>query len=198
MRLALARTLISGSTLALGVASLQAAPLSVKVTDARGQPLAGAVVAVEGKALSSRAKPGTQAELAQKDRQFRPQLLVIQTGTEVRFPNEDPVRHHVYSYSAPKTFELKLYLGQPSNPVLFDKPGVVPVGCNIHDRMAAHIVVVDTPLFAITDAQGLARLELPAQSGALQLRSWHPSRAEALAQTQTIPAGATQVTAALP
>lgn len=193
-----ARFLSCGLTLAFCGTALHAAPLTVKVTDARGHALAGAVVAVEGKALSLRAKPGTQVDLAQKDRQFRPQLLVIQSGTEVRFPNEDPVRHHVYSYSAAKSFELKLYLGQPSNPVLFDKPGVVPVGCNIHDRMSAHIVVVDTPLFAITNAQGLAQLDLPAQASGLQLRSWHPSRAEASLHSQNLPAGATQVTAVLP
>lgn len=198
MGLARARPLIGAGLWVLATSASLAAPLTVKVTDARGQPLAGAVVAVEGAPLSARAKPGTQAELAQKDRQFRPQLLVVQTGTEVRFPNEDPVRHHVYSYSAAKSFELKLYLGQPGNPVLFDKPGVVPVGCNIHDRMAAHIVVVDTPLFAVTNAQGQAQLELPAQSGALQLRAWHPTRKEASLHGQALAAGAVQATVVLP
>lgn len=166
--------------------------LTVQVSNAQGQPLAGAVVALEGEGLSPRARPGTQAELAQKDRQFRPQLLVVQTGTEVRFPNEDPVRHHVYSYSAAKSFELKLYLGEPAQPVLFDRPGVVAVGCNIHDRMSAHIVVVDTPLYAVTDAQGRARLELPAKAGPLRLRAWHPSRKEATLSSQELPAGSTQ------
>lgn len=169
-----------------------AEPLTVQVSNAQGQPLAGAVVAIEGEGLAPRARAGTQAELAQKDRQFRPQLLVVQTGTEVRFPNEDPVRHHVYSYSAAKTFELKLYLGETANPVLFDKAGVVAVGCNIHDRMSAHIVVVDTPLFAITDAQGQARLELPARAANLRLRAWHPSRKEATLTSQPLPAGSTQ------
>jgi len=169
-----------------------AEPLSVQVSNAQGQPLAGAVVAVEGDALPTRARPGTQAELAQKDRQFRPQLLVVQTGTEVRFPNEDPVRHHVYSYSAAKSFELKLYLGEPASPVLFDKAGVVAVGCNIHDRMSAHIVVVDTPLFAVTDAQGRAQLELPAKAGSLRLRAWHPSRKEPALSSENLPPGRTQ------
>lgn len=169
-----------------------AEPLSVQVSNAQGQPLAGAVVAVEGEGLPARARAGTQAELAQKDRQFRPQLLVVQTGTEVRFPNEDPVRHHVYSYSAAKSFELKLYLGETANPVLFDKAGVVAVGCNIHDRMSAHIVVVDTPLFAITDAQGRATLELPARAANLRLRAWHPSRKEPVLSSEALPAGSTQ------
>lgn len=167
--------------------------VNVQVSNAQGQPLSGAVVALEGQGLSAKARPGTQAELAQKDRQFRPQLLVVQTGTEVRFPNEDPVRHHVYSYSAAKSFELKLYLGETASPVLFDKPGVVAVGCNIHDRMSAHIVVVDTPLFALTDAQGRAELELPAKAGPLRVRAWHPSRKEPTLIEQNLPPGSRQL-----
>jgi hypothetical protein len=89
----------------------------------------------------------------------------------VSFPNFDTVRHHVYSFSATKTFDIKLYAGTPANPVVFDKPGVATLGCNIHDRMSAHIVVVDTPLFASSDAAGAARFDLPA--GDHVLLFWH-------------------------
>jgi hypothetical protein len=91
----------------------------------------------------------------------------------VTFPNFDTVRHHVYSFSAAKTFELKLYAGVPNAPVTFDKPGVAVLGCNIHDRMAAWVVVADTPWSARSDADGRARIEaLPA--GSYKLSVWHP------------------------
>lgn len=150
-----------------------AAPFAVQVKGSNGAPLADAVVAVELRGQGSRSAPGTRAEMAQRERQFQPFVLVVQTGTAVSFPNFDTVRHHVYSFSPVKTFDIKLYSGTPAEPVLFDKPGVATLGCNIHDRMSAHIVVVDTPLFAKTDAQGIARLDLPA--GEHQLRAWHPA-----------------------
>ena len=152
---------------------LRADPLLLQLTDAAGLPLVGAVVALEQPGLPKRARPGSQSEMAQRERQFAPRLLVIQTGTEVRFPNEDPVRHHVYSFSPAKSFELKLYLGEAAPPVRFDKPGVVQLGCNIHDQMSATIVVVDTPVHGVSNAKGELRLErLP---GAGTLRLWHPN-----------------------
>ena len=142
---------------ALCAALLAAAPLAhalpwvVQVRGGSGEPLADAVVAVELRGQPSRAAAGTRADMAQRERQFQPYVLVVQTGTAVNFPNFDTVRHHVYSFSPVKTFDLKLYSGTPAEPVLFDKPGVATLGCNIHDRMSAHIVVVDTPLFAKTE-----------------------------------------------
>jgi len=128
-----------------------------------------------------------RAELGQRDRQFTPQLLVVQTGTLVSFPNHDTVRHHVYSFSPIKVFEIKLYAGTPSDPIAFDKPGVATLGCNIHDRMSAHIIVVDTPLFAHTDAGGLAHFDLPAGEHVLQ--AWHDSMKSATLQNQALNAG---------
>ena len=89
-------------------------------------------------------------------------LLVVQTGTSVSFPNFDTVRHHVYSFSPTKTFEIKLYAGTPAKPVIFDKAGTATLGCNIHDRMIAHIHVVDTPYFGVTDGMGRVTIDLPA------------------------------------
>jgi hypothetical protein len=98
-------------------------------------------------------------EIAQTHRQFSPQVTVITVGTSIAFPNRDTVRHHVYSFSPVKTFELKLYAGVPAAPILFDKPGIAVLGCNIHDEMVAWVVVVDTPLFARSAPGGRAQID---------------------------------------
>ena len=89
------------------------------------------------------------------------------------FPNRDNIRHHVYSFSSSKKFELPLYIGTPAAPVAFSKPGVVALGCNIHDWMLAYIYVVTTPYFAKTAADSKAHLEGLAP-GAWDARVWHP------------------------
>jgi plastocyanin len=161
-----------------------AAPWTIQVRSMAGEALAEAVVAVELHGRSSRAPAGARAEMAQRERQFQPAVLVVQTGTAVHFPNFDTVRHHVYSFSPVKTFDIKLYSGTPAEPVVFDKPGIAALGCNIHDRMSSHIVVVDTPLFAKTDEQGLVRLDLPA--GEHHLKVWHPRVDNPVMQAQRI------------
>ena len=101
-----------------------------------------------------------------------PVMTVVQTGTEISFPNNDTVRHHVYSFSAAKPFELKLYSGTPGTPILFDKPGTVVIGCNIHDQMVAYIQVVSTPHFGKTDQAGKVSIaDLP--PGKYRLKAWH-------------------------
>jgi plastocyanin len=158
---------------------VQAAPLSVRVTDPAGKPLQDAVVAVYLRGAHTTAPAGTTAQIAQHNRQFQPQLTVVQTGTAVHFPNQDTVRHHVYSFSAVRKFELKLYAGTPAAPVIFDRPGTATLGCNIHDRMSAWVVVVDTPLFARTDVDGRVTLDVPA--GEHLVQGWHASQGEAAA-----------------
>lgn len=115
----------------------------------------------------------------QVDRKFLPRINVIRTGTSVSFPNSDNVRHQVYSFSTPKIFTLKLYSGQPSAPVVFDKPGLVVLGCNIHDRMSAFVGIVDTPYFGKADARGSLTLNLP--PGRYRMRIWHPNLTSAVA-----------------
>lgn len=157
---------------ALGLAPLAAAavPVTVQLRGPGGQPLAGAAVAIEVKGRTGKTTTA-KAEIGQRDRQFTPQVLVVQTGTAVNFPNFDTVRHHVYSFSPIKVIDIKLYTGTPAEPVVFDKPGVATLGCNIHDKMSAHVVVVDTPLFARTDENGQATLDLPA--GEHAVKAWH-------------------------
>lgn len=148
-----------------------AASLDVDVRDAHGNALADAAIYVESLTgtLPTRPRP---AEIEQKNRKFMPLMTVIQTGSEIAFPNNDTVRHHVYSFSPAKPFELKLYSGTPSSPVLFNKAGTVVIGCNIHDRMVAYIQVVNTPYFAKTNETGKVRInDLPA--GKYRLRAWH-------------------------
>ena len=183
------RTLLGAgcATLSLLPGWAGAIPWQFQLRNAEGQPLADAVVAVE---IKGAARSGSgRAEMAQRDRQFQPHVLVVQTGTAVSFPNFDTVRHHVYSFSPIKPFDIKLYSGTPSEPVLFDKPGIAALGCNIHDRMGAFIVVVDTPIFGKTNAQGELSLDLP--PGEHALKFWHPTRQQPLLLSQklSVPAG---------
>ena len=150
-----------------------AASLTVTVTDAAGKPLVDAVALLDPAAGRVAVKPGADAEISQSKRTFHPRVTLITTGTRVTFPNFDTVRHHVYSFSPIKTFELKLYAGVPNAPLTFDKPGFAVLGCNIHDTMAAWVVVADSPWSARSAADGLARIDnIP--PGAYRLRVWHP------------------------
>jgi plastocyanin len=183
--------LLAALACALPALPVLAAPVTLQLRSATGQPVANAVVAVELRGRPQRTSTA-KAEMAQRDRNFQPPVLVVQTGTSVSFPNFDTVRHQVYSFSPVKVFDIKLYSGTPAEPVVFDKPGVAALGCNIHDRMSAHIVVVDTPLFARTDARGEASLELPA--GEHRVLTWHAGQKQA----QQLQAQPLSVTASSP
>lgn len=154
-------------------AAASAAVLDVKFTDAAGAPLPDAVALLEPLAGKPAVKPMADVEISQAKRQFHPRVTLITAGTRVSFPNFDTVRHQVYSFSPIKTFELKLYAGVPGVPVTFDKAGLAVLGCNIHDSMAAWVVVADTPWAARSPAGGDARIDaIP--PGAYKLRTWHP------------------------
>lgn len=161
--------------------TVKAAELVFEVKDASGKPLPETVIAVfDGKAPAETTS-GT-AKIIQKNKQFNPGVAVVQTGSAINFPNEDSVRHHVYSFSPAKKFEIKLYSGVATNPIVFDKAGVVTLGCNIHDSMVGFIYVVDTPYFAKTDANGKAVINVPA--GNLAYQVWPAGRLKfALEQT---------------
>jgi plastocyanin len=168
--------LVLAMALSAGVAA--AAPVEVLVQTPAGGPLADAAVLVEPLAgtlprARARAPAAKGVAIEQRNREFIPWMTVVQTGTSVDFPNNDTVRHHVYSFSEPKRFEIKLYAGKPGQPIVFDKPGQVDIGCNIHDWMEAHVLVVETPYFARTGADGRATVAgVPA--GRYRLRVWHP------------------------
>jgi plastocyanin len=156
-----------------------AAQLHAAVKDQHGKPVADAVVLaapVDPKTTSHTRFPPDAVD--QVDKQFLPYVKAVYVGSKVRFPNKDNVRHQVYSFSQPKQFELPLYAGTEAPPVLFDKPGVVVLGCNIHDWMVGYIYVSETPFFATTDAAGAATLEdLP--PGEYLVRVWHPGMQQA-------------------
>lgn len=146
--------------------------LNVVVRNEAGQPLANAVVQLNSPAAAKAAKSGAAQSVVQREKAFHPLVTVITTGTSLNFPNEDSVRHHVYSFSPAKRFELKLYSGTPAAPVVFDKPGLVVLGCNIHDHMVAWVHVVDTPYHGVTDTQGrLSLTNVP--NGRYQMQVWH-------------------------
>lgn len=153
-------------------AGLQAAAVELRVTDPSGRPLEGAVVFLESAEARQAARPLQGIEVVQVDKAFAPMVTVVTPGTAVRFPNRDTVRHHVYSISPVKSFELKLYVGTPANPVVFDRPGVAVLGCNIHDSMVAWVLIVETPWFGQTGADGRWRwADVP--PGNYRLRTWH-------------------------
>ncbi|HYI43044.1 MAG TPA: methylamine utilization protein, partial [Sphingomicrobium sp.] len=158
----------------LGAPAAAATPLSVRVVDSAGRPIRDAVVTVRPTGASARrpAAPG-KFVVTQKDLEFRPFVTVVPQGALVSFPNLDPMKHHVYSFSAAKRFELKLFARDQSRSVRFDKPGVVALGCNIHDNMTAFIVVADSLWTAKTNAQGLAVFN-SAPSVPVKVSVWHP------------------------
>jgi plastocyanin len=147
------------------------AAVEVKVTDQQGQPLEDAVVELlnpENLQFSQK-----KAEVKQQDLTFIPFVSAYQIGTAVDFPNMDKTRHHVYSFSPAKVFELKLYANKPEAPVVFDQAGIVALGCNIHDYMQAYIYVGDSQFLQVTDGKGQVTFtDLPA--GTYQLKLWHP------------------------
>ena len=171
------------------------AAVEVRVLDGAGKPLTDAVVFLESREARAAVKPATQVDLAQANKQFDPQVTVVPVGTAVNFPNRDKVRHHVYSFSPVKKFEIKLYVGTPAAPVVFDQPGVAVLGCNIHDQMAAWVLAVATPWFGKTGADGVVRLpQVPA--GSYRLRTWHaslPVGAPAADQALVVDAAAQQL-----
>jgi plastocyanin len=154
-------------------ATSHAAGIKATLTGSDDLPLADAVIyAVPLNATSPLPLP-RGAEIDQRNKMFLPAVSVVQAGAAVAFPNSDNIRHQVYSFSPAKVFNIKLYSGRPSEPVVFDKPGVVVLGCNIHDKMVAWVLVVDTQWFSRTDAKGMAEITgLPA--GDYELRLWHP------------------------
>ena len=157
---------------ALLAASAQAADVQVQVQDASGRSVADAVVFLESDQARRQVRPVAGLEMAQNHKQFVPQVLIVPVGSEVSFPNRDTVRHHVYSFSPAKKFELKLYAGTPAQPVRFEQSGVVVLGCNIHDQMVGWVLVLDTPYYAQTSTSGQAALSaVPA--GRYRLRTWH-------------------------
>jgi plastocyanin len=184
--------------LLLATAAADAA-VTGRVLDSHGKGVPDAVVFVQ-------APPGAPsatvqaATMDQVNKTFVPGILPVVVGTRVRFPNRDQIHHHVYSFSRTKSFELPLYKGTDAAPVLFDKPGVVKVACNIHDWMSAIILVLPTTHFAVTDANGSFTLR-ELNAGSYELAAWHERsrvKVEATAQSVHVAGASPAVTFTLP
>jgi plastocyanin len=171
-----ARALLSGLGFLTALAAatvVQAASLTSTVADEDGEPVKDAVVLAAP--LGGAARNGKKtAVIDQVDKEYVPHVTAVRAGTQISFPNRDQIRHHVYSFSDAKTFEIPLYKGTPASPVLFDKPGVVVLGCNIHDWMKAYVYVTETPYFGVTGKDGKVTLKgVPA--GDYRVEVWHPT-----------------------
>ena len=163
-----------------------AASITVAVTGADGQPAPDVVVQL----LTARPlawAPRAPVVIAQRDIHFQPAVTAVPVGPTVRFTNEDPFDHHLRSQPAgplgaiapAKEFALRLPAVNAdkasSSDVLFDKPGLVVLGCHFHSSMRGHLFVSETPLVAVTDATGHATIaDVP--EGQVELRTWHPEQ----------------------
>ena len=163
-----------------------ASALSVTVFGADGKPVEGAVVIAEPAAGGAHPSLGSKSIVVmdQRNLMFVPDVLVVQTGTAVDFPNSDQVRHQVYSFSPAKPFQLALYAGRAHAPVVFDHAGLVTLGCNIHDSMLGYIWVTDSPWFGRTAANGTLQMRDLA-SGDYTVRVWHSRLSETGPQLET-------------
>lgn len=160
--------------------SLGCGARQLTVLDQQGQPVADLVVSYP--ATPAYQPTDSLAVMDQINKQFSPHVLIIQAGQQVIFPNSDDIRHHVYSFSPTKPFELKLYAGSDAPPMQFDTPGVVVLGCNIHDGMIGYIYVNDGRGTALSNSQG--ELNIPAEVTALSL--WHPRQQLSVAERTSI------------
>lgn len=158
------------------ITTAAAAPLEIQVLDKAGDPVRDAVVTVS----DGKTEPGSAATAANRrmvmdqiNMLFLPQVLLVPVGASVSFPNSDTVSHQVYSFSRAKTFQLPLYKGITHAPILFDKPGLVVLGCNIHDSMVGYIYVTDAHWFGQTDAQGKLNLN-NVTAGQVTVTVWSP------------------------
>lgn len=150
----------------------QAASLSLEFTDESGKPVVNAVAALIPANKISYAQKA-KGIMDQRNNMFVPGVLAVRVNTLVYFPNGDDVRHQVYSFSPAKRFELRLYHGLTAEPVLFDQPGQVILGCNIHDSMLGYIYVVDTEHFTVSDEKGQLTINaIPAGNYTLEIQ--HP------------------------
>lgn len=143
----------------------------IRVQDQFGHPIENAVVSqlIPATAVNT-ATTEDSPIMDQINKQFNPHVLIINKGQQVSFPNSDDIRHHVYSFSDTKPFEIKLYKGRKGQPIAFDKSGIVVLGCNIHDQMIGYIYVAENENAALTDKNGMVNLTHPATT----INVWHP------------------------
>jgi hypothetical protein len=179
--------LILASWFGFGLLSVRAADVSFTLTDAKdNKPVADAVVSlVPLDAPAKISPPATPVEIVQKNLELVPYVTPVVVGTQMVCPNRDNVKHALYSTSEAKRFSYPLYEPGKAEKLVLDKPGVIAMGCNIHDWMLAYIVVLDTPWFALTDATGATQIAgVPA--GNYRLEIWQPRLKQRHTQPLTV------------
>lgn len=184
----LLRLLPALSLLWLYATAASSATLTMRLTDQDGNAVEDAVLYITTIDGKQAAPAPMQASVDQVDERFVPHVRAIRSGSSVSFPNSDHIRHHVYSFSEARTFELPLYIGIPAEPLVFDKAGLVTLGCNIHDHMLGYVLVLDTPYFAEVAAGSATISDLPTGKWAVEV--WHPRLAQETAIQLTVDATA--------
>lgn len=154
------------------------AQVEVQIIDQKGDPLEDATLVLTPLFDFDLPAP-EETSISQIDQEFVPRVKVVQSGANIYFPNQDEIRHHVYSFSAAKQFDIPLYSGTPQAPIIFNQSGLVELGCNIHDQMRGYILVADTPYFGVSDINGLITTS-PELEGRYELSLWHPEQSEQL------------------
>lgn len=170
-----ALVLISAASFALCVPTAVAQGVILRLLDADGSPVQdGVMELIADTAAVSIPESMHEVQIDQVNKEFVPTVTTIVAGGSASFPNSDDILHHVYSFSPAKTFDTPLY-GSDANSEyreMFDTPGVVEIGCNIHDWMLAYIYVGESDLMAISDEAGVAQLaNIP--PGEYRLKVWH-------------------------
>lgn len=162
--------------------SIVCAQVKIQLLDQDGQPVSQAVISIPSVIVSN--SVAQTAIMDQVNKQFVPHVLLVNQDQLVSFPNSDDIRHHVYSFSEPKPFEIKLYRGTPIAPNLFDQPGVVILGCNVHDHMVGYIYVADNSMASVTDEKGMAVFEIQAPE---EVKIWHSRLSESADKSISMP-----------
>jgi plastocyanin len=168
----LAPFLLAAASATLAATPALAGRVAINVRDRNGDPMANVVLSAYPTSGKPPALAAVDAVITQRDLQFSPYVVPVPVGSRVRFPNLDRIEHHVKSFSPVREFEIKVYKEGTPDPVTFEKPGVVPIHCLLHDWMRAYVFVVDTPWYTQVDANGLASMELP--DGTYEIVAWHP------------------------
>jgi plastocyanin len=167
----------SGAVALLLLASdLGAAELTVRITSARGAPVADAVVTVTPQTGTAApiTRPAAETRIIdQKNETFIPYVEIFHPGDSIVFHNSDHTRHHVYSFAPARQFEFVLTSGASSAPLQLEHAGVVAVGCNIHDQMITYLYISDAPWIVRSGADGRVVFDTLPQ-GDFNVRVWHP------------------------
>lgn len=189
---------LSAAFLSIAMLPAAAATLKLQAADQGGKPLADAVAVLVPETPDTAPKPAPRDHVIdQKNETFLPLVEIVAAGDQVIFRNSDRTRHHVYTFSPLGQFEFVLKPNESSTPVKLQKPGVIPVGCNIHDFMINYLFVTDSRWAGKSDEKGVVTLtDVP--PGSYAVKWWHPrQRPGAQPVTQTVTVSGDQASASV-